>query len=51
MILGTINGAYCTPEVLKHALTSFIILFSFAAKYCTPVKSVKSRFDSQDQCT
>ena len=37
------TGPYCTPEVLKHALTSFIILFSFAARCCTPVKSVKSR--------
>ena len=43
MILDTINGPYCTPEVLKHALTSFIIVFSFAARYCTLFKSVKSR--------
>ena len=40
---------YCTPKVLKYALTSFIILFSFAARYYTPVKSVKS-IDRQDQC-
>ena len=44
MILGTINrSVFVLPEVLKHALTSFIILFSFAARCRTPVKSVKSR--------
>ena len=37
------TGLHCTPEVLKHALTSFIIQLSFATRYCIPVKSVKSR--------